>query len=133
MHLFDTFAGLPEGSDADHDVFRRSQYACSQSDVRKNLSQFDALHFHEGLFPASAQGNAEVENAMYALAHFDVDLYEGTKECLDFFYPRMTQGGILISHDYFLEGVQKAFDEFLSDKPEELIEMPTTQCMVIKR
>jgi hypothetical protein len=39
----------------------------------------------------------------------------------------------MITHDYdILAGVQKAFKEFLADKPEGLIELPTTQCMVVK-
>ena len=62
-----------------------------------------------------------------------MDLYEGTLACLDFFYPRMLPGGVMITHDYsILAGVKQAFDEFFSDRPEGLFEMPTTQCMVIK-
>jgi hypothetical protein len=60
-------------------------------------------------------------------------LYEGTRACLEFFYPRMIPGGIMLSHDYsILSGVRAAFEEFMSDKPEGLIELPTTQCMLTK-
>ena len=46
---------------------------------------------------------------------------------------RMIPGGIMLSHDYgLLSGVEKAFQEFFADKPEGIIEQPTTQCMVIK-
>ena len=46
----------------------------------------------------------------------------------------MVPGGIMLSHDYsLLTGVEQAIDEFLQDKPEELIEMPTTQCMIVKQ
>jgi hypothetical protein len=39
----------------------------------------------------------------------------------------------MLSHDYsILAGVERAFAEFLADKPEGLIDLPTTQCMVIK-
>ena len=31
-----------------------------------------------------------------------------------------------------LAGVKAAFQEFLADKPEPLVELPSTQCMVIK-
>ena len=71
--------------------------------------------------------------AEYAFVHFDVDLYEGTKACLEYFYPRMIPGGIMLSHDYsILAGVSQAFHEFLEDKEEPLLELPSTQCMVIK-
>ena len=47
----------------------------------------------------------------------------------------MNKGGIIMSHDYFYaEGVRKAFDEFFSDKPEPIIELPSTytQCLIVK-
>ncbi|NLE39771.1 MAG: macrocin-O-methyltransferase, partial [Pirellulaceae bacterium] len=54
--------------------------------------------------------------------------------CLEYFYPRMIPGGIILSHDYdILAGVMKAFHEFFADKPESIIELPTTQCMVVRR
>lgn len=134
IHLFDTFSGLPEASENDRGVFRKHQYACSLAEVQQYLSGFSNVFFYEGLFPCSTGGIAEVENATYSLAHFDVDLYEGTRACLEFFYPRMHAGGIMITHDYsLLAGVKRAFDEFVRDKPEQVIELPTTQCMIIKQ
>ena len=57
----------------------------------------------------------------------------GTRACLEYFYPRMIPGGVMISHDYgLLAGVEQAFHEFFADKPEEIIDQPTTQCMIIK-
>ena len=45
----------------------------------------------------------------------------------------MISGGVIVSHDYsLLAGVEKAFQEFFADKPEEIIDLPTTQCMIIK-
>ena len=130
LRLFDTYEGLPESSKEDRGVHKKNQYACSLEDVQAYVDGFENVHFHKGLFPDSAEG---VEEAEYCFCHFDVDLYEGTKACLEYFYPRMIQGGILISHDYsILAGVEQAFQEFFADKPEEIIDMPTTQCMVVK-
>ena len=130
LHIFDTFEGLPPDSDKDPGVHREGQYACSLESVQEYLKDYDNLEFHKGIFPDSAVGVDEPE---FAFAHFDVDLYAGTLACLEFFYPRMIPGGIMLSHDYdLLDGVEAAFTEFLADKPEELIELPTTQCMVIK-
>jgi len=54
-------------------------------------------------------------------------------KCLEYFYPRMIPGGIILSHDYsLLAGVKQAFEEFFEGKPEGLIEQPTTQCMIVK-
>ena len=131
LRLFDTFAGLPKATEPDRTVHRENQYACSLKSVRDYLQDFENVSLYKGLFPEST---ADVPESKYSFVHFDVDLYESTKACLEYFYTRMVSGGIILSHDYsLLTGVEQAFDEFLTDKPEELIEMPTTQCMVVKQ
>jgi O-methyltransferase len=133
LHLFDTFCGLPDGSAKDEGAFCDHQYNGIRQNVEQYLSEFPNLSFHEGFFPDTARGVNELEQATYSMVHFDVDLYDSTLACLEFFYPRMTRGGIIISHDYsIIAGVRKAFDDFLADKPELAIELPTTQCMVVK-
>lgn len=130
FYLFDTFEGLPESSEADRGIHRQHQYACSLNEVQAYLAQYKNLHYFKGQFPGSAKDAPE---ARYSFVHFDVDLYEGTKGCLEYFYPRMLSGGVMVSHDYgLLAGVEKAFQEFFADKPESIIEFPSTQCMVIK-
>lgn len=134
LHLFDTFSGLPAASE--HDAYthrtKSNLYACSLESIQTYLQAFPNVFYHEGLFPHSV---AKVpENEKFSFAHFDVDLYESTLSCLKYFYPRMNPGGVMLSHDYsILQGVRKAFLEFLCDKPEQLIELPTTQCMIVKR
>jgi len=61
-----------------------------------------------------------------------VDLYKSTIDCLGFFYPRMIQGGIILTHDYHTDGVQTAFKEFFDGKKIPIIELTGSQCMVIK-
>lgn len=55
LHLFDTFEGLPPPTAVDIE-FERGQYACPLPAVRKFLDGCAGLHFHEGLFPATAAG-----------------------------------------------------------------------------
>jgi hypothetical protein len=130
LHLFDTFAGLPKSIDVDRNVHRVGQYRADLASVQEYLRDYDNVHYHQGVFPEST---SSVADQSYALAHFDVDLYEGTQACLEYFYPRMSPGGIIVSHDYdWASGVRKAFDEFFADKREQIVEMPTTQCLVWK-
>jgi len=134
LHLFDTFSGLPAAGE--HDTYahraKANLYACSIESIQSYLQTFPNVFYHEGLFPHSATKVPEGEK--FSFAHFDVDLYESTLACLNYFYPRMNPGGVMLSHDYsILNGVRKAFTEFLGDKPEQLIELPTTQCMVVKQ
>ena len=131
LHLFDTFGGLPVVDDSQKRVHREHQYACSFASVQSYLGRFPRVFFHAGRFPDSAPA---VGDTPFSFVHLDVDIYQSTRDCLEFFYPRMVPGGVILSHDYsLLSGVRKAVDEFLTDKPEGLIELPTSQCMVVKR
>ncbi len=130
LHLFDTFEGLPEPDRAEHKSMRRGHFAASLEAVQSYLSDQPNLVFHKGMFTGE---NVSCANARFSLVHLDVDLKEGTLTCLKFFYPRMLPGGVIVSHDYsYLAGVREAFDEFLSDKPERVVELATSQAMLIK-
>ena len=130
LHLFDTFEGLPAVEDIDAPQFNKGQFAASFEDVKKHLEDYQNVHFYKGLFPTTA---TPVANKAFSFVHFDVDTYESTRSCLEFFYPRTNKGGIILSHDYIsAAGVRRAFDEFFSDKLEPIIEMSGTQCLVVK-
>ncbi len=131
LHLFDTFEGLPDPDHAERKSMRRGHYAASLEAVRAYLSDQPNLHFHKGMFTGE---NVSCADRKFSLVHLDVDLKEGTLSCLKFFYPRMLPGGVIVSHDYsYLAGVREAFDEFLADKPERAVELPTSQAMLIRR
>jgi len=131
LHLFDTFEGLPELSQADNPKqFQKGQYSSTFEYVKDYLKNFKHVYLYKGLFPATAE---PVKNKTFSFVNLDVDLYEATKASIEFFYPRMSKGGIIISHDYIsAPGVRKAFDDFFKDKPEPVIEMSGTQCLVVK-
>lgn len=130
LHVFDTFEGLPKSAAEDRNVHREHQYTCSLESVREYLKDYEGVTFYQGRFPETA---GPVSDLQFSFVHLDVDLYESTLGCLEFFYPRMVAGGIILSHDYsLLAGVRLAFDRFLPGKPEGLVELPTTQCMLVK-
>lgn len=135
LHLFDTFSGLPEVR-IDVDIHRTSDFDdTSLQSVQRYLSNYSNILFYPGFFPESAKELAQ-SPTRFAFVHLDVDIYESTKSGLEFFYPRMVPGGLILSHDYRnlgCPGVRKAFDEFFRDKPEMVIELWKTQCVVIKQ
>jgi hypothetical protein len=74
-----------------------------------------------------------MSNCRYSFVNLDVDLYESTFDSLDFFYPRLERGAILISHDYSTSAaVKKAFDDFFKLKPEPVIRLCGSQCLIVK-
>jgi O-methyltransferase len=130
LHLFDTFEGLPAVEAIDQPQFKKGQFASSFDDVKNYLAEYKNVHFYKGLFPSTATA---VEDKKFSFVHFDVDTYESTRSGLEFFYSRMSRGGVILSHDYIsAAGVRRAFDEFFSDKVEPIIEMSGTQCLVVK-
>jgi len=131
IYLFDTFAGLPEPSKSEARLLKRGQYEASLRAVQTLLGGYTNVHFRPGMFPRSVAG---IEGVRFSLVHLDSDLYSSTLAGLEFFYPRMVPGGIILAHDYStLPGVSRAFAEFLGDEQGSVIELPTTQAMIVAR
>ena len=58
----------------------------------------------------------EVDNDEFIFVHIDVDLYQPTLDSLEFFYPRLHKGGVIVIDDYGytqFPGAKKSVDEFL--------------------
>ena len=104
------------------------------------LKGFDGVHYVPGMFPESINENSNVADLRFSFVNLDVDLYESTLQALEFFYPRLTAGGRLVSHNYGLKftnggdtpGVKEAFESFFADQLHVVIEIAETQCLVIK-
>ena len=131
LHLYDTFRGLPEVSFKDSIQFKKGQYNATLDMVKKSLGAYKNVLFNKGVFPQSALNFPS--NVKFSFVHLDVDIYSSTKTSLEFFYPRMSKGGVIISHDYISsDGVGQAFDEFFKNKPEPIIELSGSQCLIVK-
>ena len=116
FHLFDTFEGFRE-ADLENETGKAATYTrhnfadTSIERVKQRLSS-DTFIFHKGNLSESIKS---VPEKKYALVSMDVDLYNPTAEGLQYFYPRMSPGGVIIVHDYNPDwpGIMKAVDEFL--------------------
>jgi hypothetical protein len=130
LHLFDTFEGIPEVGSIDSKQFFAGQYVGIFNEVKEYLKNYENVYFYKGVFPTTAD---PIKDKNFSFVHLDVDTYLSTKECLNFFYERMSKGGIMIIHDYNgAEGVRRAVQEFFADKPEYIIEIANSQCMILK-
>jgi predicted O-methyltransferase YrrM len=77
--------------------------------VRRGLAAFPAVEFHPGWIPQSFAGLREMT---YRFVHLDLDLHDPTLAALEYFYPRMVKGGILVCDDYSWPGARKAIEDF---------------------
>jgi predicted O-methyltransferase YrrM len=130
MHLFDTFEGLPETKEIDRSVFTEKQFVAPYNAVSEYLKPYKNVRFYKGLFPGTATA---VSSTRFSFVHLDADLYQSTKDGLEFFYPRMEKGGVILIHDYVNgPGVKKAVDEFGASRPEVVFDSSWRQCFLIK-
>lgn len=141
LHLFDTFEGFTERG-AIHEQ-KNTGVSVSASDfsdtglekVRNYISpQNRNVFFYKGYFPESIPAN--FNTLKFAFVHLDADLYEPTFKGLEYFYPRISERGILLIHDYNAWlGARTAVDMFFADKKEIPIPMPdkSGSALVIKQ
>lgn len=132
-HLFDSFEGVSAPSDVDGAHWRKGDLSAGTDRVATNLSHFvDSIRFHKGWIPS---GFAAVADRTFAFVHVDVDLFQPTRDSIEFFYARINKGGVFVCDDYRFTtcpGATKAIDDFLSDKPEKMIALPAGGGFFIK-
>lgn len=132
LHLFDSFEGMPETS-AGEPYVRGDFGQTSAAVVRSLVSQTQAnAHLHVGFIPDTFRG---LEIPQFAFAHIDVDLYQSVLDCVEYVYPRLSQGGIIVFDDYGFPGcvrAREAVDLAFSALPEKPIYLPTGQAVVMK-
>jgi O-methyltransferase len=124
--LFDTFGGFADedlvGVDAEH---HRGTFSETSLEGVQHFVGVEGVTYVRGRFPESITANAE--SRRYALAHIDCDLYAPGIAALEFFYPRLSPGGLLLIHDYSggnWEGMTRAVDEFQARIPERVVLLP---------
>lgn len=117
LYLFDTFEGFDK-KDIDFD----NAYGFSKNinDQFKDTSVNDVLSkmpypknciVKKGYFPETA---VDVEDT-FCFVSIDTDLYTPIYEGLRYFYPRLSNGGYILIHDYFnshYRGVSEAVEQF---------------------
>lgn len=117
LYLFDTFEGF-DGRDIAVErqvsASRAAEKDFSDTNVERVLARMphpERVVVRKGFFPETAQGLEET----FAVVSMDVDLYAPTLAGLEWFYPRMAPGGVILLHDYNstqFDGVFKAVEEY---------------------
>lgn len=109
LHLFDTFTGMPKSMITPIDV-HPEKYFNDTSLNRVALAVGPRCHIHAGIFP----GTASEVNVPLKFVHIDCDLYLSTKAALEWCWPLLVPGGVILDDDYDgVPGAKKAVNEFL--------------------
>ena len=146
FHLYDTFEGFKK-EDLINETGEAATYTTrnfadtSLEAVRRYLGGSERFVYHVGRFPESTVVSRQSANApsltpspnwgrdgvgAVALINLDADLYNPTKAGLEYFYPLLSPGGVIIIHDYNFKwpGIKKAVDEFARTIAEPLVMVP---------
>jgi O-methyltransferase len=123
LYLFDTFTGFPEADLAPGATDARFRDTSEQA-VRRRVGASQNIVLRPGYVPDTLAG---LEDERFSFVLLDLDLLEPTRASLEFFYPRLAAGGYLVMHDYNNAesdwACKRAFDAFLEDRPERLVEL----------
>ena len=136
---FDSFEGLPPSADA-HARWQAADCAVNHGwhprlaiggkvtpEVTRDLfaaCELPEPELHIGAFTDTIAKVIPSRHAAIALAHFDCDLYESTRDALDASAPAFQDGTMLMFDDWFhyrgnpRKGQARAFHEFLARHPE---------------
>jgi hypothetical protein len=131
VYGFDSFEGFGDTIDEDnklahtelHPDAHRLGYSDTALDlVERKVKAFSLSNVRliRGYFQTSLQLCRETA---FSYVHLDCDTYTAYRDCLNYFYPRMADNGIISLDEYDdppWPGCNKAVDEFLVEHPETL-------------
>lgn len=130
IYAYDSFEGFPKGGQNDSEEFIRK----GRPDYKKfhlsfvkdklkynQISDFDIsrVEFIKGFIPDSL---VSFDGVGISLLNCDLDLYKPTKDTLNFFWPYVVPGGVVMLDEYDIgndqdkwPGAKKAIDEFCEE------------------
>lgn len=126
--IYDTFEGMPAVSPEDNH-HKAGDFSDTSFESVLAFIGSDKVNAMKGRFPDSITDKNSSEK--FCFVHVDVDIYQSVKDCIEWFYPRMVSGGVIIFDDYGFsscEGAKKALDE--SGIP--FVYLTTGQAIIIK-
>ena len=133
LHMFDSFAGLPQENPAMDNHNRKADLAdASEAGVRALFEDRRGVVIHAGCFEESV---AEVHEQQFCFAHIDADLYDSVLFASKFIFPRLSPGGVVLYDDYGFRtcaGAKAAVDEYFAAMAARPIYLTTGQCVAIR-
>src|SRR6202034_4948935 len=84
--------------------------------VVNKFSSYQDVYFHAGVIPATFTSR---QSDRIAFAYLDVDQEQSTRDCLEFVWPRVVVGGIVVIDDYdwpWCPGIKPVVDSFFRER-----------------
>ena len=133
MHLYDSWVAMRQEDLLQSELSKIGKYDKLNFDItERNLSEFkDHIIYHPGFIPESFNKLPESPHSIVYL-HIDLNSAKPTLAALNFFYPKLVRGGVILFDDYGwreYKDTKKVVDEFFSNKPGILLKLATGQAI----
>lgn len=100
VFLCDTFKGVVKAGEFDN-FYKGGEHADTSKDVVARLASnlgLENVQILEGIFPEETA--RFIEENKFRLCHIDVDVYQSAKDVVEWIWPRLQVGGIIVFDDY---------------------------------
>lgn len=101
IYLADTFEGVVKATKKDSQ-YTGGEHSDTSSEIVENLlaNTLNLKNFKilKGVFPDETA--SMIQNPNFALVHVDVDVYQSSKEIVEWVWPHLSVGGIIVFDDY---------------------------------
>lgn len=133
MHLYDSWMVMRKEGLNESELSHVGRYAELNIDkTKRNLAEFkDNTVYHQGYIPESFINKPE-SPAQIVYLHIDLNSAGPTLDTLDFFFPRLVRGGVILFDDYAWEGYEDTkdtVDRYFEDKQGIMMKLPTGQAI----
>jgi O-methyltransferase len=136
IYIIDSFEGLPDVTAHDPYWHKGDMGNPNINEINQFLSRNlvkTKYKILKGFFPNQIDLNS-LQNS-WALVHLDTDLYKPTLDGLNFFYTKLSSGGVIIVDDFgnmSCPGVEKAVTEFCETNNVKHLFLLTGQALITK-
>lgn len=134
--LFDTFGGIPAEGLAPEEVRFGLAGAHSDTSVEYVRRRLEPWQDRIVIVPGDVNETLrDADTGPLAFVHMDLNAAEPTQVALEYAYPRLVNGGMIVFDDYGQRGLEPqraAVDAFLAGK-ENVIAIPSGQGLLVKR
>jgi O-methyltransferase len=103
-YLCDTFTGVVKAGVKDS-AYRGGEHSDTSIDVVKELAQtlrVSNIEVLQGIFPEDT--GDRIADRVFGLCHIDVDVYASARDVLNWVWPRLLVGGVVVYDDYGFSG-----------------------------
>lgn len=105
VYLCDTFSGVVNVGEMDT-RYKGGEHNDTSVEIVKKLAEsmnLPSVQVCQGIFPTDT---AHLVGDTFRFVHLDLDVYESTRQSLDFLWPRLVTGGIVVFDDYGTHGCE---------------------------